>query len=83
MSPHEIDYLVEAIAQRVIDRLVDSLPTKHSDIYLDSHQAAELLGCSVPTVERLTRAGSLPSVKFGRLRRYRRSEVLAATSAKP
>jgi len=72
MSPHEIDSLADAIAERVSSRLsqVDQ------DAMIDSHSVAELLACSVPTVERRTKTGEIPSVKIGRLRRYRRSDVL-------
>jgi len=73
MSPHEIDALADAIADRVSSRL-----SSHVDIdaLVDCHQVAELLGCSVPTVERLTKSGEIPSCKVGRLRRYRRSDLL-------
>ncbi len=76
MTPAELDQLADAIACRVIERLNASSQAQPPDGFLDSHQAAELLGCSVPTIERLTRSGRLPSVKLGRLRRYRRSAVL-------
>jgi excisionase family DNA binding protein len=44
---------------------------------LTVRQVAELLQVSVSTVERLTRSGELPSVKFGRSRRYFRRDVMA------
>lgn len=71
LSDHEI--------QRIADRIVEALGSRSSigDEYLDCHRAAELLGCSVATVERRTRDGSIPSVKVGRLRRYRRADLLA------
>jgi excisionase family DNA binding protein len=46
------------------------------DDVLDVHGAAKLLGCSVPTVERLVAAGKLQSFKVGRLRRFRRADLL-------
>ena len=73
MSPHELNQLADAVADRVMSRMA-SRPA--DDALIDVHDVAELLGCSVPTVERLTKSGELPSVKVGRLRRYRRSDVL-------
>lgn len=67
--PFEIQALADAIAERLTRRIAD-------DVWLDSLPAAALLACSVPTVERLTKAGVIPSVKVGRLRRYRRSVLL-------
>ena len=75
MSPYEIEQLAEVLAERVEARLAGGPAT---DAMLDVHGAAELLACSVPTVERLTRSGAIPSHKIGRLRRYRRDELLAA-----
>jgi len=72
MSPFELDSLADALAERLSSRLsqVDQ------DALIDCHQVAELLACSVPTVERLTKSGEIPSCKVGRLRRYRRSDLL-------
>jgi excisionase family DNA binding protein len=44
---------------------------------LDVREVARLLKVSVSTVERMTRRGELPSVKFGRSRRYFRRDVMA------
>jgi excisionase family DNA binding protein len=73
LTPSELDRLADAVAERIATKL--SALTA-ADAMLDVYQAAELLGCSVPTVERRTREGTLPSVKVGRLRRYRRSDLL-------
>jgi excisionase family DNA binding protein len=72
MTPSEIDSLADQVAERVVARLA-GMP---SEAFIDVHKAAELLGCSVPTVERRTADGSIPSHKFGRLRRYLPSELL-------
>lgn len=77
MSPVEIEQLADALADRVASRLAGRVD---ADALLDVHGAAALLACSVPTVERLTRDGHLPSVKVGRLRRYRRGDVLERLS---
>jgi len=83
MSPIELEQLAELIADKVSERLAGQSSGSNLDTYLDSHGAAELLGCSVPTIERLTKAGKLQSVKLGRLRRYRRSDVLSMTTEVP
>lgn len=71
MTPHELDQLADAI----VDRLAERLP-KPDDL-LDIQGAARELKCSVPTVERLVAAGKIPSIKVGRLRRFRRADLLA------
>lgn len=70
MTPFEIQQLADAIAEHLACR-------SESDAMMDAHGAASLLACSVPTIERLTKSGLIPSVKVGRLRRYRRSDLLA------
>lgn len=72
MTPNEIDRLAEALADRLARRVGGP-----DDGWIDAYAAAELLGCSVPTIERLTASGGLPSRKFGRLRRYRRADLMA------
>jgi excisionase family DNA binding protein len=72
MTPHELERLADVIAERVSAKLSEQNP----DSLVDVHRAAEMLNCSVPTVERLTRSGAIPSVKLGRLRRYRPSELM-------
>ena len=69
MTPLEITQLADAICERLAVRAT-------GDTMLDALGAAAVLACSVPTVERLTKAGVIPSVKVGRLRRYRRSVLL-------
>ena len=72
MTPIELERLADALAERVAARLA----TVDPDALVDVHRAAELIGCSVPTIERLTRSGVIPSMKIGRLRRYRPSDLL-------
>ena len=72
MSPADIEKLADALAERLAARGV----APSSDGLLDVHGAAALLDCSVPTVERLTKTGVVPSMKLGRLRRYRRADLL-------
>ena len=75
MTPIEIQQLADAIAERLASRST-------GDVYLDALGAAAVLACSVPTIERRTKSGEIPSVKFGRLRRYRRADLLALQNAK-
>ena len=75
LSPNEIQQLATAIAEQLAAHTTN-------DAMLDNLGAARLLDCSVPTIERLTRTGEIPSVKLGRLRRYRRSELLALQNEK-
>ena len=74
LTPRELDELADAISERVVVRL----SSRPADGLIGKQEAAELLGCSVPTVERLTRSGAIPSHKVGKLRRYRASEILTA-----
>lgn len=75
LSPLEIRQIADAIAERL---------ARHTtgDAMLDAIGAAALLACSVPTIERRTKSGEIPSVKVGRLRRYRRSVLLALENEK-
>jgi excisionase family DNA binding protein len=70
MTPYEIEMLADAIVQKLAGRVPD-------DGLIDKHQAAELLRCSVPTIERLVSQNKIPSIKVGRLRRFRRNDLLA------
>ncbi len=74
LTPLELDSLANQIADRVLLRM--ALQSQQSAL-LDARQAAVCLGCSVPTIERLTRSGEIPSIKLGRLRRYRREDLLS------
>jgi excisionase family DNA binding protein len=69
--------------QRIAELLADSLAKRiePNEQMLDVHEAARLLGLSVSTLERRTRDGSIPSIKIGRLRRYRRSELVNIADA--
>lgn len=70
-TPAEIYQLAEAVADLVAARLGTG-----ADEVGDSHAAAQWLGVSVPTLERAVRRGEVPSIKVGRLRRFRRSDLL-------
>jgi excisionase family DNA binding protein len=73
MTPAEIDRLADALAERLAGRMVGG----DGDEIGDVHAAARWLGCSVPTIERAVRRGEIPTIKVGRLRKYRRADLLA------
>jgi excisionase family DNA binding protein len=79
MTPYEIYELAKALAPLVAEMVLARLGSVNveNDDYVDSHQAAELMKCSLSSVERLVRKGVLPSHKIGHLRRFRRSDLLA------
>ena len=79
LSPTELNRLADALADRLAARLSGA---PGGDGLVDVHGAAELLGCSVPTVERAVRRGEIPSIRVGRLRRYRRADLLALDATK-
>ena len=72
LTPKELDELADAISERVAARLLNT----PAGGLIGKVEAAALLGCSVPTLERLTRTGAIPSHKVGKLRRYLPSEIL-------
>ena len=73
ITPREIDEIALRVADLVAERL-SSRPVE--DGYIDKHEAAKILGASVPSIERWTASGEIPSHKIGGLRRYRASELL-------
>jgi len=82
MTPNELERLADLVADRVARKMTDSPRQQLPEGLIDVHAAAKLLGCSVPTLERWTRDKIIPSHKFGRLRRYKPSEILGARNEK-
>ena len=74
MTPNELDQFAERVAEIVVARMESCRPIQ--DGYIDKHEAAKILGASVPSIERWTASGEIPSHKIGGLRRYRASELL-------
>ena len=72
MSELELDRM----ATRFADLVWMKIQARPSNGLIDAAGAAELLGCSRPTIERWTKRGVIPSHKIGGLRRYRPSELL-------
>ncbi|HAN99423.1 MAG TPA: hypothetical protein DCQ98_19275 [Planctomycetaceae bacterium] len=73
LSPRELGLLADLVAERVVVRL---RATIDADALLDATQAANLLGISRATLERRIADGTLRPQRVGRLRRFRRSELL-------
>lgn len=76
------DELLDKLALRVATHLHSFGPKQTSDEWLVAKEAAELLKVSLSKLESLTRDDLIASHKFGRTRRYKRSELLAISSAK-
>jgi len=76
MTPNEINLLADALAERLAGRIGGG-----DDQVGDIHDAAGWLGCSVPTIERAVRRNEIPSFTVGRLRRFRRADVLKGKGA--
>lgn len=73
MTPAELDRLADALAERLASRMGGGAGDEIGDI----HDAAGWLGCSVPTIERAVRRNEIPSFTVGRLRRFRRADLMA------
>ena len=74
MTPNELDQFAERVAEIVVARISPIRPI--GDGFIDKHEAAKILGCSIATIERWTASGEIPSHRIGGLRRYRASELL-------
>ena len=77
LNNDQLDYLASRIAAHVASTVTPAKP----DEWLIAKQAAELLKVSISKLESLTRDNQIPSYKFGRTRRFKRSELLALASA--
>ncbi len=73
MTPQEINQVAERVAELVVARMAGR---PNDDSYIDKYEAAKILGASIPSIERWTASGEIPSHKIGGLRRYRASELL-------
>lgn len=80
MEEHQVLGKLESIAELIAQRVVEKLGKTQQ--WMDIHGAADYLGCSVATIERRIRSGEIPSVKVGRLRRLRRSDLELIPPAK-
>lgn len=76
LTPTELDKLAREIAEMVAAK-VASRPR-----LVDRYQLADILGCSVPTVERLQSEGLVPVIRLGRAVRYDANQVVEALTTK-
>jgi excisionase family DNA binding protein len=70
MPSFDLEALVEAVAERVTEKILDRFPANSikvdDPLLLTVEQAARKLGRTVPAVEHLIREGRLPVVRFDR-----------------
>lgn len=83
MTPAEMSLLAAEIVKQLAPMLSGGSVAISPEKYLTAHEAAQVLGVSQATIERLTAKGAIPSHKVGRCRRYLASELQAAKDAKP
>jgi hypothetical protein len=76
MSPAEREEFIDQIAAAVANRLA-ARPR-----LLDRYALAEVLGVSVPSIERLQAAGQIPVVRIGRRCLYDPDNVVHALTAR-
>ena len=70
--------LAEQLAPILADRLAPNLERSTAPLLVDGQEMARLAGSSPSTIDRLRRAGTIPSVLVGSSRRYSPSDVIAA-----
>lgn len=73
-TSEDLEHFADRIAEAV-SRRMDSRP-----LLVDRHELADLLGVSVPTIERMQRARRIPVVRIGRLVKYNPEAVMRALS---
>lgn len=79
MTSFELEQLADLVADRVVMKIAGQIG-RNGDGWINGHEAAEILGCSLATIERRVRDGDIPSAKVGRLRRFRREEILGLST---
>lgn len=79
LSVEELDRLVE----RISDRVVEKLRSEPEPELLERGELATRLGLGIATIDRLVAAGHIPSIRFGRRRKFRLQDVFAAISEHP
>lgn len=76
LSPLELERLAEEVAGRVTEKL------SNQPRLVDRYRLAELLGVSVPSIERWIQSGEIPVVRIGRRTLFDVAEVIAAGKKK-
>ena len=70
LTPAEIEQLSEQLAHRIADRLSDR------PRLVDRNELSNILGVSVPTVERLMKNSRIPVIRIGRSVRFDPARVI-------
>lgn len=76
LTPIELDTVGAKVAE-IVNANLSNRPR-----LVDRHELAGILGCSVPTIERLQSRGKIPFVRLGRSVRYDADQVVEALKAK-
>jgi excisionase family DNA binding protein len=74
LTPSQMDQLADQLTVKIVHQINEQPGT--DERLIDKKEAAKLLSCSVPTIERLVRENKIPSIKIGGLRRFSKSELL-------
>jgi excisionase family DNA binding protein len=81
MEPATFVEALGAGAELLAAQAVPAAPAGSAEPLLDSEQLAEALRVPVTWIEQAARERRIPSLEFGRWRRFKRSEVEAAVRA--
>ena len=73
LTDEHLDQLADLLAPRLVRRLIPS----HDDRWLNSHQAAEYLGCPRSRIHDLVQLGKLTPRRDGRRLAFKRSDLEA------
>lgn len=74
LTPADLERLAEMLADAVADRLA------RRPLLVGREDLAPMISLSVPTIERRTQTGEIPSIKSGRRVLYNPQAVVAAMS---
>lgn len=72
LTPLEIEQLAVVLAEKVAMRLA------HQPKLVDRYRIAEILGLSVPTIDRRVRSGRIPVIRDGRRVLFNPESVIRA-----
>jgi excisionase family DNA binding protein len=78
LSAAELDEFKRQLGCEVLQAIRDGLATSEAERTVDRSQLAALLNVSVPTIDRMVRQGTIPSLRINNRRLFLPSEVYAA-----
>lgn len=71
-----IDELIDKTSDKILQKIKEIIPqSKTEEELLTCRQAAALLQISLPTLHAYSKTGVIPSYRFGRNIRYKKSEL--------